>query len=241
MGDSVERYREGDFVLLGPNLAHFWRSDADFYDTRQGLVSESIVIQFQSTLVDRLLRPFPEFGPLVSVLAQADRGVIFETDSDYSAGYESFLLDICTAPATGQVLFFLQLLHSLSGHPHTRLLAGENYSSRPSDAETNRMGRILDYTILHFRDPVTLAEIAEVAHLSEPAFCRYFQKRTRKTYFTYLNELRMSHARQLLIETSMSISQVALEAGFQNLSYFHRLFRKQTQYSPLHFRRLYGE
>lgn len=240
VGETTERFEANDFVLIGPNLPHFWRSDTDFYCDNQEQICEAFVIQFSQKLVEQLLLPFPEFIALQGVLAQAEKGLVFENCVKNSTLFISILQDLCNASPGRQMIIFLQLLQELSVSPPPRLLlTGLEYNYTARETEAQRMGRILDYTIQNFQHTISLADIAGVAHLSEAAFCRYFRQRTRKTYTAYINELRVNHARQLLISSDLSVSQVALEAGFQNLSYFHRIFRKATGNSPLQFRSLY--
>ncbi|WP_247232781.1 AraC family transcriptional regulator [Telluribacter sp. SYSU D00476] len=240
VGDSVEDFKEGDLVLLGSNLAHFWRSDASYYQAPDPSGSEAIVIHFSEKLVDPVLGMIPEFSVIQSLWRRAPQGVAFASDNEAFGTIRELLLSLSTTtrPAE-QILLFLRLLTELATFPETRMLASEGYVPRLNEAETERMRRILDYTLQHFREPIGLPDIAKEAHLSEAAFCRYFRQRTQKPYLSYLNELRVGHARQLLIASSMSVGQIALDSGFQNLSHFHRLFRRFTGYSPLRYRQIY--
>ncbi|WP_342454892.1 helix-turn-helix domain-containing protein [Tenacibaculum sp. L6] len=70
------------------------------------------------------------------------------------------------------------------------------------------------------------------------AFCRYFKQRTNKTYFTFLNELRIENACKLLSsDKSMAISEIAYQCGFNNLSNFNRKFKEVKSMSPSIFRK----
>ncbi|GAB3176396.1 helix-turn-helix domain-containing protein [Telluribacter humicola] len=240
VGDNVENFREGDLILLGPNLAHFWRSDASYYKAPEPPGSEAIVIHFSEKLVESALSLIPEFSVINSLWRKAPQGLSFASDDPTFSLVNELLLSLSTATTPAdQILGLLRLLTELATFPNMRTLASDGYVPRLNEAETERMRRILDYTLQHFREPIGLPEIAREAHLSEAAFCRYFRQRTQKPYLSYLNELRVGHARQLLIASSMSVGQVALDSGFQNLSHFHRLFRRFTGYSPLRYRQIY--
>ncbi|GAB2766534.1 AraC family transcriptional regulator [Rhabdobacter roseus] len=238
VGDQVEAFREGDLVLLGPNLAHCWRSDERYYQVPATHESESVVIQFSERFVQSALAGIPEFSALTPIFLSAQRGLCFRPSrNDHDAA--SALNQPPQSTPAEQVVLFLRLLLNLVQENTRRFLASEGYLPRPNQVETDRMQRILDYTMLHFKETISLSEIAAIAHLSEAAFCRYFRQRTRKSYVAYLNELRVGHARQLLVTTSEGVGQVALLCGFPNLSHFHRLFRRFTGYSPLRYRQLY--
>ncbi|HEV7351470.1 AraC family transcriptional regulator [Telluribacter sp.] len=240
VGDSVEDFKPGDLILLGPNLAHFWRSDTSYYKVPNPPGSEAVVVHFSEKLVDSVLSLIPEFSVQSTLWRQAPQGISFASDSKDFPAIENLLLSLCTTTSpAGQILVFLRLLTELATFANARTLASDGYVPRLNEADTERMRRVLDFTLHNFREPIELSDIAREAHLSEAAFCRYFRQRTQKSYLSYLNELRVGHARQLLISSAMSVGQVALDSGFQNLSHFHRLFRRYSGYSPLRYRQIY--
>ena len=138
-----------------------------------------------------------------------------------------------------RLFLFLEIFDILSNDDEARPLAGENYQITANQAETDRMKRILEFTVENFQKEISIDQVAEVAHLTTSAFCRYFKQRTRKSYIDYLNEFRISHARKLLIDSSAGVGQIGFECGFNNLSNFHRLFKRQTGLSPMQYSKLY--
>ncbi len=238
VGDSVERFGTGDWILLGPNLHHCWRSDDEFYKANSTERCVALVVQFSSVLLDNTIRALPEFSAVAAFLDQAGRGISFDADTRCISP-DTELLSLLTDTPTEQILHLIRLLCRLSQQPAVRFLTAGHFSSQPNRAETERLARVLTHSMQHFRRPLPLTEIADVAHLSEAAFCRYFRQRTHKTFVTYLTELRISHARQLLVRSELSISQVALESGFQNAAHFHRVFLRMTGQSPLQFRQTF--
>jgi AraC-like DNA-binding protein len=87
---------------------------------------------------------------------------------------------------------------------------------------------------------ITLAEAAAEAHLSIPAFSRFFRRKTGRTLGAYLHELRTGLACRELIETERPVSDIAFDSGFNNLSNFNRRFRSLKGMSPREFRRQFG-
>ncbi|WED29518.1 AraC family transcriptional regulator [Vibrio sp. DW001] len=85
--------------------------------------------------------------------------------------------------------------------------------------------------------PIQLADIATITNLTEHAFCRSFKKATGKTFLHYLNGIRVHEAAKQLIETELSITQIAYEVGFSNISSFNRYFKNQKKLSPSEFRK----
>jgi AraC-like DNA-binding protein len=72
--------------------------------------------------------------------------------------------------------------------------------------------------------------------MSIPAFTRFFKKTTGRTFTSYLNELRISYACRMLIESDLSISEIAFKAGFRNLSNLNRRFLNLKRVSPKIYR-----
>ena len=233
VGDHVEAFQAGDLVLLGPDLSHFWRNDDDFYTGNVAQQAESIVIQFPASVDQRVLAAIPEAGSIRQLLERARYGLRFSSALSQSLAVSiEQLLDLSGLP---QLLAFLDILHRLAADSDATLLASEGYQLAPGRAETERMKRVLEFMLTNFRDDIRVEKIASVASMAPAAFCRYFKKRTRKSFVEYLNELRIGHARNLLANVNLSIGQVCVESGFTNNSHFHRQFKLHTGMTPLQY------
>lgn len=90
----------------------------------------------------------------------------------------------------------------------------------------------------HFFEPITIEDAARVTEYSKAHFMRLFREETGQTFVTFLTDYRLSYAAYLLRESSDPIGTIASRCGFDNLSYFTRLFRKRYGYAPRDFRRL---
>ena len=74
------------------------------------------------------------------------------------------------------------------------------------------------------------------ANMNVTAFCRYFKKVTGKTYSQALNQIRIGAACRSLINTDLTISQIAYEVGYQSVAYFNRQFRLIKGVTPQEYR-----
>ena len=88
-----------------------------------------------------------------------------------------------------------------------------------------------------YLEEVSLAEVAEVVHLTPSATCRLFRRVMGRTVVSYLHELRVGHACRLLAEPGLAITQVCFASGFGNVANFNRVFRRLRGVSPGRFRR----
>src|SRR5204862_6868544 len=92
--------------------------------------------------------------------------------------------------------------------------------------EATRLNKVFQHVSDNFQRKISLSEIASVANLSAKAFCRYFKSKTRKTFYDFLLEVRVTHACNLLLEKDLTIYEVCYDIDFKNLSYFNRYFKK---------------
>lgn len=104
----------------------------------------------------------------------------------------------------------------------------------------NRLERLqpaLDFLQQHFRENISLEQIARAAHVSVSRLCHLFQERMQTTAIAYLNELRIGWAKRLLAATDRTCLEICYDCGFENLSYFNRTFKKLTGLTPSQFRK----
>lgn len=100
-----------------------------------------------------------------------------------------------------------------------------------------RLKEALAYIESHLSHKLTVRELAGVAGMSEGHFSRTFKTYMRKTPIDYVNHLRLRHAALRLAESDANVGEAALEAGFDNFSYFSKMFRALFQCSPSEYRR----
>lgn len=233
VGDHVESFVTGDLVLIGPDMPHFWRSDEEYYNDKSTLEAEWVVVQFPLAFREDVLANLPEANTVTALLDRARYGLRFSAEA--SARMAQEITALITQSGLKQVLSVLNILDQLSADRDVQLLASDGYQLAPGTAETERMKRVLEFILNHFREEIRVEQIASVAGLAPAAFCRYFKKRTRKSFVEYLNELRISHARKLLTNADLSVGQAGLECGFNNVSHFHRQFKLHTGMTPLRY------
>ena len=95
----------------------------------------------------------------------------------------------------------------------------------------------VEYIDVHLDRNMSISEIAEVAHLNPQYFMRTFKKETGKPVLEYITERRLRKARELLAQTNLPITEVALAAGYDNFSYFSKLFKRNEGVTPSDFRK----
>ena len=109
--------------------------------------------------------------------------------------------------------------------------------SRQSLRSHARLEQMLRYMEAHYREKLTLADIAASASISKSEAMRCFREGLQVSPMACLNEYRLSRARDLLLETNDPVTEIALSAGFESCSYFDRLFLRKYGVTPRALRR----
>ena len=86
-------------------------------------------------------------------------------------------------------------------------------------------------------DKITVGVLASVAHLSASHFARGFKEETGKAPMEYAHDLRLERAKKLLLAGDKSITEIALECGFNSPSYLSACFQKQYKMTPSEYRK----
>lgn len=95
----------------------------------------------------------------------------------------------------------------------------------------------LEYISIHFRENITIRQLAAVVHLSESYFMNQFQKYVGFSAIEYISHFRINQACKRLTSTKESVLEIAFDCGFRNISNFNRQFRKVAGCSPTEYRR----
>jgi AraC-like DNA-binding protein/mannose-6-phosphate isomerase-like protein (cupin superfamily) len=118
-----------------------------------------------------------------------------------------------------------------------RLAAAGADKSKVLVRSHDRVLEILNYVQSHYYETFTLSDIASDAGLSCRQFANVCRQLKGQSFVQYLNAIRTQKATELLIKTSMSISAIAFEVGFEEISTFYRAFKKHQGQSPLSLRK----
>jgi AraC-like DNA-binding protein len=108
--------------------------------------------------------------------------------------------------------------------------------STVSSQQIIRFKDVLNYIEEHYTESISLEDMARVAGLSPRYFCRFFRKMTQCTPTEYLNYYRIECACEQLTEVPVSITDVALSCGFNDISYFIKAFHKAKGITPKQYK-----
>ncbi|GGI55854.1 AraC family transcriptional regulator [Winogradskyella haliclonae] len=228
-GDAIQQYRQGDIIVIGSNLPHVFKTDNNGIKN-----SHMISLFFTSSSFGADFFQFPEFNTISRFFEEAKQG--FKVISDTS-GIKNYFNQLKNASKLNRFIILLQILEAIS-NSELEILSSLTYHKTYSANEGDRMRKIFEFTLDNYKDNITLNDIARIANMTKNAFCKYFKKRTNKTYIEFLNELRIQNASQLIINNNeLSMAEAAELSGYNNISNFNRQFKKLKKQSPLEFRK----
>ena len=231
VGNCIESYKTGDLVLLGSNLPHFWRNE----DLDPAMRSKSLVVQFHPDFMGRDFWNHPELTAIGRLFTRATRGIRFQGGTAKSVAVR--MRRLARLGGLNALMELLSILGELAGAKNARLLASPTYEPSLDKRAEERLARVYNFLMTHFREPLTLVGIAKVAAMSPEAFSRYFKKKTGRNVSLFLSELRVDYSARLLAETSLTVTEISGEAGFATLSNFNRRFRALMKCTPSDYRR----
>lgn len=128
-----------------------------------------------------------------------------------------------------------QLLMLLLRHHTESVLTENDHQQRIKNLE--RFTPVFKYIEQHYNDDITVESLASLAGLSRFHFSRLFKSLTNKTVTEYINKIRLDKAEYFLRNTTMSISEIALSSGFNDIYYFSKIFKKKRGLSPSSLRK----
>lgn len=108
--------------------------------------------------------------------------------------------------------------------------------NQPTDSRLDRLKMALQYMQDHHAQKLSTLDISKYLNISEGHFCRIFKHYFKRTPMEYLNYYRISRAARLLEDTEQKVLEVAMEAGFDNLSYFIGTFKHYMGTTPSKYR-----
>jgi hypothetical protein len=226
VGNSYAYFCAGDLVLLGSNLPHTWSGKMDAEES-----SEALVIQFSKEFIAPFLQ-LDEGKAIKQLLVQANRGLHFEDHTTLT----DRLIDLTNATGMDRIVKLISILELLS-QQSAKPIATNAFHTVASPKSELRINKVCLFIQHNFTGKISLKEVADLIHLTESNFCKFFKKATGKTYSDYVNEIRINEASRLLVQSEKSINQISYACGFETLSYFNRVFFSKKGTTPSAFRK----
>ncbi len=216
----------GDFIFINSNIPH----STDPYDGE----NEHYCIKFDSGVIDvKTSRPMPDSRHFLSLLPD---NILFLNSADSEHIHELFKR--CADNFTHNN-FTKRLLLQASVMEIMSYIFGKNIDEKylASDEKSNVLLNTLEFIRENY-STVTLEEAAKHASMSYSYFSRVFKKEFNISFSKFITKLRLEKSLALLSNSSLSVTEIAMECGFSNLSHYVNCLKNEKGITPNKFRAL---
>lgn len=227
VGDFEETFDGLDFVMIGPYVPHVWKSTKE--------TNHVVTIQFSPELLNFQIMDKRLFLPIKHLLIDSMQGLHF-----YGPDAERIkdqIVELTRIQGFQSATMFLNILNSLAHAPRRKLVTNmheaENLVHQSKSRRIRKVCKFIEENISH---KITLSDAAKLVSMSDSAFSHFFKKQTGISFITYVNNLRVAKACDLLANTALSASEICYDCGFNNKSNFIRLFHKRKNMTPIEYR-----
>lgn len=225
----------GDLIFVCPGQLHAirqWRQESMEYENiifdLRLLGSLQTDLTLQKFILPLMLRKciiqthltadaFP-YSQISSCIDQID-----EIRRTFPDGYELFI--------HGKLMELFFLFY------HLEMVSVSANVSPTRQKTLEKMRKILKYIEEHYNEPLSIAMMANASGFSESHFMKFFKQVFGTSFTSYLNTYRLTMAARMLLSSEDSILEIAVESGFENLSYFNRMFKRKYHMTPKQYRR----
>lgn len=232
--------KEGDVLLLQDSMFHGGAAVAGVYEC---LVFDFYGLFHEMHPVKEYMRPFYRLDRLPQILYRSEEHPnicriaadimnenynYFEKRDHIGEDMSDGVRELTTIGGIGRM--FASILQN-------NLYTENTQETIRSAHRIRRIKNVLEYVERNFHSPITLNDMAEVAGMNPQYFCRAFKDVMMKSPMDYVIFYRLEQAVRLLSATDLSVMEVAMECGFNDCSYFIRVFKKQKNMTPNQYRK----
>ncbi|WP_124980515.1 helix-turn-helix domain-containing protein [Nonlabens xiamenensis] len=228
IGNHMSYYTDSQLILIGSMLPHIGYTDRPNHGSE-------LLVQFLPDFLGAGWKEVIEYNPIQALFERAKNGLLFSKSVENKWG--ASIHELNHLQGFDRLHLLIRILHGLSVTDEYELLNAQHFSFEANLQESSRLERVYSYVHQNFQQPISVDEIADLASMTTPAFCRYFKKRTGKTFTQMVNEYRVVHATKLLAETDHPIEQICYDCGFNNFSHFNNVFSRLTGSTAGKYRR----
>lgn len=240
IGEEIIELRKGDTFFINSGVIHKYQASKVCRE-KQCMFSDilflpEIIAPNSSLIYEKYIRPIVLYGKPFLVMRQT------QAWEESVQNLYHHIVNVCLAE---EDLTELRIQAGIS-ELWTRLF---HYLYREeSEQQENknilaqaRLRKMMQFIWDHFHEKITLDDIAASANISKSAALRCFRSGMQTSPVGYLNDFRLNRAKELLLTSHSTVSEIAVSVGFDNVGYFDRVFRRTFGLTPKQFAKQGGE
>lgn len=227
-----QRFKEGDIYFISANQPHIFLSDKSYFDDNKDGSVSAVHLYFK--IENALFRDksIPEMEQIIHFIKNVNYGM--QVPAENSEEVKNKMQRIESTTGLSRLMNFIDLLDYLSINLKEYISLGTGTQQKYTHVTGDiRIDKIYQYSIEHYHQDISLDKIADLCHMTPQAFCKYFKKHTSKTYITFLQEIRINAACDIMIKGKYEgISSIAFATGFNSVIHFNKVFKKLLGITP---------
>lgn len=176
----------------------------------------------------------PEIKPVARLLENKNTGI--QLQENLSIDIAVLIRQLEHMEGIERIQLLLNCLQKISISTEQKVIT-MTFDTITSGEENSVIEIIIDYSFKHFLNPISLKEVAGITRMSIPAFCRFFKRNIKKSYFDFIKEIRIGHACKLLRETNRPVLDICYDSGYNSWAHFSKQFKTVTKIPPSQYRK----
>ena len=237
-GESVQPFQPGEIVLICEKIPHAFMSSKEHYDLEKPKVSRAIFTLFSKEMFGEKFLSLPENQFLQRIFSDANR--CLKVSGKEAFELHGFMHGLAETKGFKRLDLLMQILYHMECSNHKDYLNSPDISYENNLKDVNRINKVYKYVFTNYSNNINLKSTAEIANLTPQSFCRYFKQHTKKTFSTFLAEVRIGQACKLLVENNKSVKDISYDAGFNHFSSFNKQFKSIMGTTALQYRKMIG-
>lgn len=235
IGQKTYHIKKGDLVFINKNVIHKTGMASSPYHDR-------ILIEFTEEPFKSFFTTFGDIG--LSSFFEEHTGVM-NLDPREQSYVENIFLGIHSEIQHKKKGYRLSVMSKLA----SLLIFAMRRTDRnavtkvaaSASPKHKKIDDVADYIVKHCTEPLSLETVADTFYINKCYLSRIFKEITSFTVNEYINIHRINKAQELLTSTSLSMTEIAAECGYESLTYFEKVFRTYREISPLKYRNKYRQ
>lgn len=236
IGDEEVSFKDGDLFFMGTLLPHMWLNDKAYFNPDSKLSVHSNVIHFRKDIFSSSFLSMEEHSELSYLLSISKKGLIVKGKAREKV--IALMRKIRLTDGLNKTIILFSILNVLANSNQVEILSKESFQDINNPKQLKRLDQVNSYVFKHYKEDISLDKISNHVGMNKSAFCRYFKHYMNRPFNIYLNEFRIHHAKKLLRNDELSITQVCFDSGFNNIANFNRRFKAITGYTPSQYRNI---
>lgn len=199
--DKINDFKPGDLLLIGPLLPHVYRNTPEYYSPGSTLRAKAIVLHFTENTFGENFLGVPETTALQALFKKSMRGLNIVGETNKLIGHKLF--ELLELTGFSKWLKLLEILNIIAESSEYDFISNGAVREK-CEFESGRLNKVIEFVMKNFAEDIYISDAANLINMAENSFSRYFSKRTGKTFASFVNEIRLSHACKLLIDNTIS-------------------------------------